>query len=113
MKTDIRQIIAEFGAANVRIFMTEDEEQGFFRNPFGGRKEYEIVERRYKVADNYKIGLALIDRTPNTINAPEWFDAVLNERNFYICDFNSILERDNRIEVFVLVDEDNKYQKVA
>jgi hypothetical protein len=108
---DIRKAVAEYGVKNLRVFITDPEQHGFFRNPFGGRKEYCIVEERYKVEDNYKIGLRLVDEVKDRF-APDWFGAVLNERSFYICDFNIALERGSRIEVYVLVDEDNRYERL-
>ncbi len=112
-KPGIVALVATYGAANIRFFITDDEEQGFFRNPFGGRKEYRIEERRYQVEKNYKIGLALVEEFVSDV-MPDWFKPVMNERSFYICDLESLLANPNsRVEMFVLVDEDDKYQRVA
>ena len=112
-KPDIVALVAEYGAANIRFFITEEENQGFFRNPRGGRREYVITERRYQVEKNYKIGLTLAEPIKSDV-MPEWFESIMNEKSYYICDLESLLANpQSDVEMFVLVDADDKYQRLA
>ncbi len=112
-KPDVAALVAQYGAGNIRFFITEDENQGFFRNPFGGRQEYVITERRYKVETGYKIGVAMVNEYTSDV-MPDWFKPIMNEKSYYICDLESILANPHgNVEMFVLVDDDNKYQRIA
>lgn len=110
---DIKALAAEYGVNNLRVFITDDLETSHRLNPFAGRKEYVIVEEKDKLVDNYKLQVELTgdDRIEFDENypAPEWWVKSFNRRRFYISDFDSL----SRVEVFVLVDIDNKYVRVG
>lgn len=112
-KRDIKTLVETYGVNNIRIFYTDEQtNQGFFRNPLAGRKEYKITERRDKIADNYKISMKLVDAvfdTPEYASAPDWWKAAMDERRMYITDF----DRCSHVEVFALVDEDSKYERIG
>lgn len=112
---NIKEICAEYGANNIRLFITQDTGQnGFFRDPFDGRHEYRIVEDNDKVADGYKITVELADASYTHLGseydaAPDWWKTSFNQKRYYIMDLNHI----SGVEVYVLVDEDNKYERIA
>lgn len=112
---NLKKICAEYGANNIRLFITNDRgQQGFFRDPFEGRHEYRIVEDRDKVADGYKISVERCDSSYVRFGseydaAPDWWKNCINQQRYYISDLNRI----SGVEVYVLVDEDNKYQRIA
>lgn len=113
-KFDIKDLVAKYGAPNLRIFITREcNRGGFFVDPFSGRKEYVINEEKDDLSKNYKITFDLTgnDRVafPAGYPAPDWWTGSFNRYRMYICDFDN----SSNVEIFVLVDEDNKYQQVV
>jgi len=105
----IEKLVAEYGAKNLRFFMPMRKLhslQGFgipmaftsSDDPYD-ITECVIDENRYKVDEGYKITFRAIDED-------------YGYENYYQMDFNNIYKRNDDIRIYVLVDEDNKYQKI-
>jgi hypothetical protein len=92
---DLVKVVNEYGAKNLRFFIPLRRVQviGFIAFTSSDTPEdiveCEIDESRYQVADNYKIGLKSV--------VPGY-----GSQNFYICDLQSILSRDDRYKVYVV-----------
>jgi len=110
---NLKNIVSEYGAINLRFFITENRQMGMFMNPFGGRREYKITEERDKISDNYKIELELVE--PHSIDPriPTEFQNMFNRTRYYIGDLERLLDRSDDFELYVLVDHDNKYQRLG
>lgn len=110
----IQKIVETYGVANVRVFLPLRESHSLhgFGLPLAVSSsnsteeivECSIDEKRYPVADGYKITFKPVgDREDGRLFLPE---------TFYQSDFNSLrrgLPEDFRI--YVLVDEDAKYER--
>lgn len=100
----LKEAVEEFGQNNIRVFMDDQvANHGFFRNPFAGRNEYKIVEFN----PHHKVTLELVDHT-NTRH-PDM--AFMSQRQYYVQDFHRIQFR-SLVDMYVLVDVDNKYEKI-
>lgn len=118
MRPDLEKLAKEYGAKNLRFFipvqisvslhrmglpvaMTSDSDEEIVT-------ECEVNEERYKMADGYKICLQPINAFPYGENDIR----VLCNRTFYQSDLENIMKRDDEYRVYVLVDEDNKYERI-
>ena len=111
---DIKKLVEEYGANNLRIFMPMQRIMGIpalgigftsSNDPFE-TVECRIDEGRYKVQDGYKITFhAVNDEDPNNY---------YGSKSFYQSDFNTIVKRrdDEDYRFYVLVDEDDKYERI-
>ena len=108
----LKKIFHEFGIPNIRVFIhDENETNGFYSNPNFGWNEYEIDESRYRISENYKIGLKKVNPICNN---PEmkFFTDHFDKCSFYLSDLGAILRRNpERAKLFALVDE-NTYERI-
>ncbi len=108
----IADIVAEYGAKNLRIFVPMQRIHGLVGFPIGFTDssdpyvdtECMIDEERYKVSDGYKIMFrAVNDTDPN---------AYYGTKSYYQMDFNSMRRScPEDFRIYILVDEDNKYER--
>jgi hypothetical protein len=104
----IRDLVNEYGVNNLRIFIIEEDDRGINPSMQTIRTEYKINPERDDPCGYHKICLTRIsDAKPSS--APDWTDTIYNQRRIYTSDLN----RMKNIEVYVLVDEDNKYQRIS
>lgn len=113
----LEHLAAEYGAINLRFFvpMQVTESLHMMGLPCGmtnGDSPYvevecEVDESRYKMADGYKIALKPV--VQELIEGRFYFAG----RDYYQMDFINMIERDpDEFRIYVLVDEDNKYQRL-
>jgi hypothetical protein len=105
---DIEKLVAEYGAINLRFFIPMRRMHSLhgFGIPMAFTSSddpYDITEcvideDRYKVSEGYKVTFRAIDEN-------------YGYEHWYQMDFNNHCKR-NDVSVFVLVDEDNKYEKI-
>lgn len=113
VRFQLDKIAQEYGVNNLRFFIPMRQVHG---TPFAGigftssndpeiLTECVIDEHRYKVADGYKIMLkAAKNEDPSVFYGSE---------SYYQMDFESLMRRSPEdFRVYVLVDEDNKYQRL-
>lgn len=113
VRFQLDKIAQEYGVNNLRFFIPMRQVHG---TPFAGigftssndpeyPQECVVDERRYKAADGYKIELrAINDDDP---------EAYFGSQDYYQMDLESLLrEYPDEFKLFVLVDEDNKYQRI-
>jgi len=106
---DIRDLVREYGAKNLRIFIEEEDFQGLFPTFKMLRTEYKInTEHSDNPTGFHKICLTRVESNKPP-EAPGWTDTIYNQYRPYISDLNY----KKGVEVYVLVDEDNKYQRIA
>ena len=109
---DIAKHVDTYSANNLRIFIHDDGEMvGFFRNPLFGWTEYEITD----IVPAHKIRLrACGDYVPFNIPIEAQYrslvESIWNTQSYYCYDFDRF--NDTRARVYVLVDEDNKYERL-
>lgn len=111
---DLEKIAEEYGINNLRFFipMRRIQSLHMLGLPIGMidsstpevMQECVVDEHRYKVADGYKIELRAVNSTEENY---------FGSKTFYQSDLESMLrEERNDIRVFVLVDADDKYERI-
>lgn len=116
MRPDLEKIAAEYGVRNLRFFIPIRPSMSLagFGLPIGMTSssdpeyivECEVEEERYKVADGYKIQLRPVNRGDGE---PYYFA----DERFYQSDLENLMRRHpDEYRVFVLVDEDDKYERI-
>jgi len=110
---NIKKLVAEYGAINLRIFIPMQRIHllhGLFGIPMGftsSNDPWDIVEcvideSRYKVSDGYKITFKALDES-------------YGSDHYYQMDFDNMFRKDRNhgdYRVYILVDEDNKYELI-
>jgi hypothetical protein len=109
----IRNLAKEYGVNNLRFFIPMHP---MMVMPFMGigmvctsdpevRVECVIDERRYKALDGYKVEFRPVE--------PEKDGMAFGYRSFYQSDLSSLISKyPDEYSIYVLVDEDNKYEKI-
>jgi hypothetical protein len=111
---DLEKIAEEYGINNLRFFIPMRRVQSLhgLGLPIGiidsstpeVMQECIVDERRYKVADGYKIELHAVNSTEENY---------FGSKTYYQTDLESMLrEERNDIRLFVLVDADDKYERI-
>lgn len=102
----IKQVIEEYGVANVRVFMPMSRLQyagiipgiAFTDSSDTTETECSVDESRYRVEDNYKVTFRALDK-------------MFGYEHFYITDFNSLVERaPDTYRIYVLTPDG--YQRI-
>ncbi len=112
----IKELADEYGVKNLRVFIPMKAATSLmaFGIPMGMTcsdgpdfdVECEIIEDRYRVSDGYQVQF-------QPINLGDGQPYYFAKESFYQSDFNSMRERNpDTYRIYVLVDEDNKYQKL-
>lgn len=111
----LEELAAKYGVANLRFFIPMQRIQGLAHLglPIGivssdtpeERVECVVDERRYKVADGYKIELrAVADQDP---------DRYFGSKSYYQMDFTHLMERSpDDFQIYVLVDDPAIYRRI-
>lgn len=112
---DIAKHIETYGIDNLRVFIEHEDTQGFFRNPLGGIREYRIE----KCVPVHRIDLRLVGDVAQEILPGDHqygglMDSIYNTERKYTHDFDLLCDPRCRqpYRVYVLVDEDNKYERL-
>lgn len=108
---DIVELVSEYGQSNIRIRLYEKNVNGFFTNPLAGWTEY-VIDKI-----NHELYLSTIDSVAENVagfskgsNYESLMQEIFDKKSFYVADFNQFSK--DRVQVYVLVDEDNKYKRL-
>lgn len=118
---DIKELVEFYGVKNLRVFIPMKPikmvARGYFQVPMTDDKaeevltEFMIVEKRYRIADNYKIQLVRVQARADAV--PMYFTDVVNEQTFYISDLESLLKQNRDThQIYALVDVPTQYKRL-